>query len=227
MAVATSASANSPSSRASWAWKTIWKRRSPSSSQSGPPGAALADPVHLVEHLVGLLDEVGTEGPDVLRAVPGTAALGAQCAHDLLQPLHGLSRASHVLLDPALAIDPTCWVPAALAYHGLTRPNEMASLRAAPALLATLVVLASTGAAAQIEPPRPVEELAPDGPAQRPSRTRREPPPPAPEPEQEVPGTEAQAPARPPPPPGSPLDAEPAAGACARGPHRSVRGPGA
>ena len=166
-----------------------------------PPGAALPDPVHLVEHLVGLLDEVGTEGPDVLRAVPGAAALGTQGAHDLLQPLHGLSRASHVLLDPAPGNDPTCWVRAALAYHGLTRLNEMASPRAAAALLATLVVLASTGAAAQIEPPRPVEELAPDGPAQRPSRTRREPPPPAPEPEQEVPGAEAQEPAHPPPPP--------------------------
>jgi len=52
----------------------------------------------------------------------------------------------------------------------------MVSPRAVPALLATLVVLASTGAAAQIEPPRPVDELAPDSPAQRPSRTRREPP---------------------------------------------------
>ena len=191
------------------------------------PGAALADPVHLVEHLVGLLDEVGAEGPDVLLAVPGAAALRAQRAHDLHQPLHGLSRASHVLLDPALAIDPTCWVPAALAYHGPTRLNEMASLRAAPALLATLVVLASTGAAAQIEPPRPVEELAPDGPAQRPSRTRREPPPPAPEPEQEVPDTEAQVPARPSPPPVRRSTRNRPPAPCARGAHRSLRGLGA
>ena len=81
----------------------------------------------------------------------------------------------------------------------------MVSSRAAPALLATLVVLASTGAAAQIEPPRPVEELAPDSPAQRPSRTRREPPPPAETPaEEEAAGAETQEPAPPPPPPKPP-----------------------
>ena len=77
----------------------------------------------------------------------------------------------------------------------------MVSPRAVPALLATLVVLASTGAAAQIEPPRPVEELAPDSPAQRPSRTRHEPPPPPAETpaEEEAPGAETQEPAPPPP----------------------------
>src|SRR6516162_2556346 len=82
----------------------------------------------------------------------------------------------------------------------------MVSPRAAPALLATLVVLASTGAAAQIEPPRPVEELAPDSPAQRPSRTRHEPPPPPAETpaEEEAPGAETQEPAPPPPPPKPP-----------------------
>jgi len=77
----------------------------------------------------------------------------------------------------------------------------MASPRAAPALVATLVFLASTGAAAQIEPPRPVDELAPDGPAQRPARRREPAPAPAPEPEQEAEAGEAQEPVRPPPPP--------------------------
>src|SRR5262249_9764571 len=78
------------------------------------------------------------------------------------------------------------------------------------ALLATLVVLASTGAAAQIEPPRPVEELAPDGPAQRPARRREPPPPPpSPEPEQEAAGTEAQEPARAPPAPVRPTRSRP------------------
>ncbi len=72
-------------------------------------------------------------------------------------------------------IDPDCEGPAALAYHGGTR-LPMLSLRAAPALLATLVLLASVPGAAQLEPPRPVEELAPDNPAPRPARTRREPP---------------------------------------------------
>jgi hypothetical protein len=66
----------------------------------GAPGAALAQAVHLVQDLVGLLHEVRAEGADVLRAVPGAAPLGAQCAHDLLQPLHGVSGASHVLPDP-------------------------------------------------------------------------------------------------------------------------------
>ncbi|HZW89006.1 MAG TPA: hypothetical protein VFF12_08005 [Myxococcaceae bacterium] len=80
----------------------------------------------------------------------------------------------------------------------------MVSPRAAAALLATLVVLASTGAAAQIEPPRPVEELAPDSPVQRPSRTRREPPP---APVQASPADEEATPAEtpePPPPPPKP-----------------------
>jgi len=102
----------------------------------------------------------------------------------------------------------------------------MVSSRAAPALLATLVVLASTGAAAQIEPPRPVEELAPDSPMQRPSRTRREPPPPpaeAPAAEEEASGAETQEPAPPPPPPQPPRPApeasaplDPGPGACTR-----------
>src|ERR1700745_3910351 len=70
------------------------------------------------------------------------------------------------------ANDSDCGVPAPLAYHGVTHLNEMVSPRAAPALLATLVVLASTGAAAQIEAPRPVDELAPDSPAQAPPRPR-------------------------------------------------------
>ena len=72
--------------------------------------------------------------------------------------------------------------------------------RAAPALLASLVLLASMPGSAQIEPPRPVEELAPDTPS-RPTRTRREPPP---APVQAAPddeGTEAQEPPRPQPPP--------------------------
>lgn len=56
-------------------------------------------------------------------------------------------------------------------------PVPMLPLRAAPALLASLVLLASGPGVAQIEPPRPVEELAPDGPAQRPVRARREAPP--------------------------------------------------
>ncbi|HET9157955.1 MAG TPA: tetratricopeptide repeat protein, partial [Myxococcaceae bacterium] len=79
----------------------------------------------------------------------------------------------------------------------------MVSPRAAHALLATLVVLASTGAAAQIEAPRPVDELAPDSPAQRPSRTRREPAPPPPpvQPGEDAPAEEAQEPAPPPPKP--------------------------
>src|SRR5262249_30675593 len=61
--------------------------------------------------------------------------------------------------------------------------------------------LASTGATAQIEAPRPVDELAPDSPAQRPSRTRREPPPPPVQPDEESPADEAQEPARAPSPP--------------------------
>ena len=76
----------------------------------------------------------------------------------------------------------------------------MAPLRAAPALLATVVLLASSGGAAQIEPPRPVEELAPDSPAPRPSRTRREPPPPpvqAPSEDEAAPEGEAPPPPRP------------------------------
>jgi len=83
---------------------------------------------------------------------------------------------------------------------------EMPPLRAVTALLATLVLLASAQAAAQIEPPRPVEELTPDRPATR--RTRREPPPPpVPAPSQAedetAAGAEAQEPepARAPPPP--------------------------
>jgi tetratricopeptide (TPR) repeat protein len=79
----------------------------------------------------------------------------------------------------------------------------MVPSRAVPALLATLVWLASTGAAAQIEPPRPVDELAPDSPLQRPSRTHREPPPPvqAPSADEEPAGEGAQAQEPPPPPP--------------------------
>ena len=78
----------------------------------------------------------------------------------------------------------------------------MPPLRAATALLATVVLLASAQAAAQIEPPRPVEELAPDGPSPRPWRFRREPtPPPVPEEEEEGAGTQAQEPVRPPAPP--------------------------
>ncbi|HSP17984.1 MAG TPA: hypothetical protein VLQ79_00605, partial [Myxococcaceae bacterium] len=50
--------------------------------------------------------------------------------------------------------------------------------RAVAPLLATAVLLGPLSGAAQLEPPRPVEELAPDGPAQRPVRTRREPRPP-------------------------------------------------
>ncbi|HEY1417916.1 MAG TPA: hypothetical protein VGF41_08415, partial [Myxococcaceae bacterium] len=56
----------------------------------------------------------------------------------------------------------------------------MPSLRAVPALLATVLFLVSPRGEAQIEAPRPVEELAPDTPAQRPSRRREPPPPPAP-----------------------------------------------
>ncbi len=70
---------------------------------------------------------------------------------------------------------------------------EMPPFRAAPALLATLVLLASAQAAAQIDPPRPVDELAPDGPVPRPSRTRRQPPPPpAPEPDDDAAAAQAQ-----------------------------------
>src|SRR5215472_4441979 len=72
--------------------------------------------------------------------------------------------------------------------------------RAAPALLASLVLLASTPGSAQIEPPRPVEELAPDTPS-RPTRTRREPPPPPVQAAPDDEGTEAQEPPRPPPAP--------------------------
>ena len=54
----------------------------------------------------------------------------------------------------------------------------MPPLRAAPALLAIVVLLAAGPGAAQIEPPRPVDELAPDTTAPRPARTRQ--PPPAP-----------------------------------------------
>ena len=64
------------------------------------PGTTLAHPVHLLQDLVRLLDQVGAKGPDVLLAVPGAAALCAQGAHDLLQPLCGLACPSHVLLDP-------------------------------------------------------------------------------------------------------------------------------
>ena len=81
----------------------------------------------------------------------------------------------------------------------------MLPLRAVPALLAILVLLGSAPAAAQIEPPRPVDELAPDGPAQRPVRTRREPrpaPPPVASPEEdETQDPQAAEPPRPPPPP--------------------------
>src|SRR5262249_11730465 len=79
-------------------------------------------------------------------------------------------------------------------------PGPMLPLRAAPALISLVVLLASSRGAAQIEAPRPVEELAPDTPAPR-LRTRREPPRPAPPPaeeEQGTPGVQAQEPARPP-----------------------------
>ena len=57
----------------------------------------------------------------------------------------------------------------------------MPSPRAGAALLATFVLLAPAAGSAQIEPPRPVEELAPDRPPVRPSRSpREESPPPAP-----------------------------------------------
>jgi len=58
----------------------------------------------------------------------------------------------------------------------------MRPLRALSALLAIPLLLGPVPGAAQMEPPRPVDELAPDGPAQRPVRPRREPrpaPPPA------------------------------------------------
>ncbi|MGZ6080995.1 MAG: tetratricopeptide repeat protein [Myxococcaceae bacterium] len=81
----------------------------------------------------------------------------------------------------------------------------MLPLRAVPTLLAVLVLLGSAPAAAQIEPPRPVDELAPDGPAPRPVRTRREPrpaPPPVASPvEDEAQDPQTAEPARPPPPP--------------------------
>jgi len=79
----------------------------------------------------------------------------------------------------------------------------MPPLRAAPALLATLVLLAATPGAAQIEPPRPVEELAPDNPGTRPVRTRREPPPPQPveAPSEDEETAAPESPPRPPPAP--------------------------
>src|SRR5262245_58310139 len=76
-------------------------------------------------------------------------------------------------------------------------PGPMLPLRAAPALISLVVHLASSRGAAQIEAPRPVEELAPDTPAPR-LRTRREPPrtaPPPAEEEQETPEVQAQEPA--------------------------------
>jgi len=108
----------------------------------------------------------------------------------------------------------------------------MLSLRAAPALLATLVLLASVPGAAQLEPPRPVEELAPDSPAPRPARIRREPPPPQPPkaPAQDGEGADApaQEPARAPAtrrvrtPAPAPV-AAPAPGAAPAAPAASVR----
>jgi tetratricopeptide (TPR) repeat protein len=78
----------------------------------------------------------------------------------------------------------------------------MPSLRAVPALLAMVLLLASGHGAAQIEAPRPVDELAPDTPAPRPSRTRREPPPPVPAPVPDEAAADAPPaePVRPPPP---------------------------
>src|SRR5215468_2102595 len=72
--------------------------------------------------------------------------------------------------------------------------------RAAPSLLASLALLASTPGSAQIEPPRPVEELAPDTPS-RPTRIRREPKPPPVQAEPQEEGTETQEPPRAPAPP--------------------------
>jgi tetratricopeptide (TPR) repeat protein len=76
--------------------------------------------------------------------------------------------------------------------------------RSVPALLAIVALLSPSGGVAQIEAPRPVEELTPDGPGSRPSRIRREPPPPPvqlPAPEEEAPAAGAPEPARAAPPP--------------------------
>src|SRR5690606_5825690 len=43
--------------------------------------------LHRVEHLVGLLDEVGLEGREGLLPIPGAAAGGAQPRHDAEEPI--------------------------------------------------------------------------------------------------------------------------------------------
>jgi tetratricopeptide (TPR) repeat protein len=76
---------------------------------------------------------------------------------------------------------------------------QMPSLRAVSALLATALFLVSPRGEAQIEAPRPVDELAPDTPATRPARRREPPPPPVPVQDEE--GAQAEPAPEPPKPP--------------------------
>ena len=86
IARATSSKPKRPASSAIRAWKTTWRRRSPSSSFSARHVAAL----DRVGDLIGFLDRVGRDRREILLAVPRAAAIGiAQPRHDGEQALQG------------------------------------------------------------------------------------------------------------------------------------------
>ena len=82
---ATSAIVNRPCCSAIVAWNSIWYSRSPSSSIScsSVRGSSASRPLDRVDHLVGLLDQVGDERPVGLLDVP--RALLAQRAGELME----------------------------------------------------------------------------------------------------------------------------------------------
>ena len=60
------------------------------------PRPPAGDAIHLVEHLVAFLDQVGPQAAQVLLSVPRAATGGAQSSHDLYQPLDGYPSVAHV-----------------------------------------------------------------------------------------------------------------------------------